>query len=139
MQCVKPRDHNKRHCEICGKPISGKVWSKRAPQNKVPRCIEHLQYPGHWSIEETVLLKQLYPTHTVTEIAKQIGRSKAAIQEKVHQLGIEKTRKYHMVFSCQICGKDMPSGKTLPSDFFVACEACVKKVRRPIPMEANYK
>lgn len=139
MQCVKPKDHNKRHCEVCGKPISGKVWSKRAPQNKILRCIDHLDFPGRWSAEETTLLKQLYPTKSTTELSKILHRSRKAIEHKAYQFGLEKKRVYHFLVACQFCGKELPAAKKLPSEFFVVCEECVKKQRHTPYVEAAYR
>jgi len=48
---------------------------------------------GHgrkWTAKEVALLKELYPECPVGEIAKKLGRTVGAVENRAHQLGIKR-------------------------------------------------
>lgn len=49
--------------------------------------------PREWTMEETELLKQLYPVRPISEVAKKLGRTIPSVQHKAYSLGV-KTRRY---------------------------------------------
>jgi hypothetical protein len=57
----------RRHCTVCGKPITGRQWSSRLPENKVLLCTNHLKQRcaqkrthSNWTQEDLVALRQLH-------------------------------------------------------------------------------
>jgi hypothetical protein len=47
-------------------------------------------YGRKWTAKEVALLKELYPECPIHEIAKKLGRTVGALENRAHQLGIKR-------------------------------------------------
>jgi hypothetical protein len=71
-------NQSRRHCTECGKPISGRQWSSRLPENKLMLCTNHLKQKvaqkrthSNWTPEDLTALKQL---HAARKLIVQLKR-----------------------------------------------------------------
>lgn len=82
-----------KFCLCCGKKLERKRYGQKGKIEDRNRYLQRkycsLQCYGKWSEEEINRLKQLYASYTLPRLSEIFGRTKEAVANKCHEIGLK--------------------------------------------------